>query len=207
MNRRIGILVLFVSMTVVAAASWAQTAGTVPAAPVDTSAAQKEPVPEVQLKVDTAFVYCALEMTGSYDQHAAAFEKLYEESMKQGIFGGMPFDIYWNNPENTPVEKLKWELGFVMPAGKIPQEPLKLKKWEFTTMATLRYTGNFDEEMGKAFGRLYQWIEDRGYQPAGPMMEMFLNAPSADERGVYFGTVDIIVPIQKAPAEKDKSAK
>jgi AraC family transcriptional regulator len=202
------ILVLLTVAAVVAVASWAQSAGTAPAAPADTTAAQKEQPPAVELKVDTAFAYCALEMTGNYDQHQAAFEKLYQEAMKQGIYGGMPFGIYWNSPANTPVEKLLWDVGFALPPGNAPKPPLTLKKWEFTTMVSLKYRGVFGgEEMGQTYGRLYQWIGENGYQPAGPLMEVYLNTPSPDEKGVLYGAVEIIVPVQKAPPAPAKDAK
>ncbi|HVO77157.1 MAG TPA: GyrI-like domain-containing protein, partial [Candidatus Bathyarchaeia archaeon] len=179
--------------------------GTKPAAPVDTSTAQLQ---EVRLKVDTAFAYCALEMTGSYDQHAAAFQKLYEESAKQGIYGGMPFGVYYNSPGDVPVEKLKWDLGFALPAGKTAVAPLVLKKWEYTKMASLKYTGEYGgQPMVNAYARLYKWIGENGYKPAGPLMETYLNAPSQDEKGMWFGTMEIVVPVQKAPPAPAKSAK
>ena len=199
------VLILFALAAVVAAASLAQSAGTAPVAPADTSASEAEEAPQVQLKVDTAFAYCALEMTGSYDQHGAAFEKLYQESMQQGIYGGLPFGIYWNSPADTPVEKLSWDVGFIMPPGKAPKSPLTLKKWDFTTMASLKYSGAFGGEyMGKAYGMIFKWIAENGYQPAGPMMEIFLNMPSPDEQGMLVGSVEIIVPVAKAPKVKDK---
>jgi AraC family transcriptional regulator len=202
------VLSLFALAALVAGVSWAQSAGTAPAASSDTTAAATEETPQVELKVDTAFAYCALEMTGSYGQHEAAFGTLYQESVKQEIYGGMPFGIYWNSPADTPVEKLSWDVGFIVPPGKAPQDPLKLKNWNFTTMASLKYRGAFGgEDMGKAYGTIFKWIAENGYQPAGPMMEIFLNMPSPDERGMLVGAVEIIVPVQKAPAAKDAKAK
>ncbi|MFA4948879.1 MAG: GyrI-like domain-containing protein [Candidatus Krumholzibacteriia bacterium] len=201
------ILVMLAVAAVVAAASWAQNECEVPVAPADTTA-RGEVTPQVELKTDTAFAYCAVEMIGSYDQHEAAFTKLFEEAMNQGIVGGMPFGIYWNSPMDTPVEKLAWDVGFVLPPGKAPKPPLTIKKWDFTTMASLKYRGVFGgAEMGNAYGRLFRWIGENGYQAAGPMMEVFLNAPAPDEKGVLYGAVDIIVPIQKAPPAKDAKAK
>jgi AraC family transcriptional regulator len=200
------VLVLLVAL--VGATSWAQDGCTVEGAPADTSALDAEPAPQVELKVDTAFAYCALEMTGSYDQHTAAFGTLYQESVKQEIYGGLPFGIYWNSPVNTPVEKLSWDIGFLVPPGKTPQQPLKLKKWDFTTMASLKYRGAFGgEEMGKAYGTIFKWIAENGYQPAGPIMEIFLNMPSPDEQGMLVGAIEIVVPVVKAPPAKDAKAK
>ena len=201
------VLVVLAIAALAAAASWAQNECEVPVAQADTTG-MGEVTPQVELKTDTAYAYCALEMTGSYDQHEAAFGKLYQEAMNQGIYGGMPFGIYWNSPANTPVEQLKWDVGFVLPAGTAPKPPLAIKKWDFTTMASLKYRGVFGgAEMDNAYGRLFKWIGENGYQPSGPMMEVFLNAPSPDEKGVLYGSVEIIVPIQKTPPAKDAKAK
>ncbi|MGD1048138.1 MAG: GyrI-like domain-containing protein [Candidatus Krumholzibacteriaceae bacterium] len=205
MRRLYCILAMLAFGALLAAGAWAQKDCTVSGAPPDTTTVKVEEAPHIQLKVDTAFAYCALEMTGSYDQHGTAFQKLYEESAKQGIFGGMPFGVYYNSPNDTPVEKLKWDLGFSLPAGKTPAAPLVAKKWEYTTMASLKYTGEFGgQPMIDAYARLYKWIGENGYQPAGPMMETYLNAPSQDEKGMWFGTMEINVPVEKAPPAKAK---
>jgi DNA gyrase inhibitor GyrI len=204
MGKSHSVLVLVVLAALLAAGSWSQTAGTTHGAATDTSAVAAEKAPEVQLKQDTMFAYCALEMMGSYDQHAAAFDSLYAEAARQEIYGGMPFGIYWNSPSDTPVEKLKWDVGFINPSGKTPKEPLKLKKWSFTTVATLKYTGEFGAAMSNAYAQLFKWIAMNGYRPAGPIMETYLNIPSADEKGAFFGSIDIVVPVQKAPAAKGK---
>jgi AraC family transcriptional regulator len=199
---RIPIVLAF--LAAVATASAGQEAGL----RADTSAAMTEETPQVELKTDTAFTYCALEMTGSYDQHSAAFEKLYEEAIKQGIYGGTPFGIYWNNPAETPVEELKWEVGFRMPAGQTAKEPLELKTWPFTTMATLEYSGPFSgEEMTNAYDGLYNWMKENGYKPIGPTMETYLNVPTPDEQGVLVGSVEIAIPIEKLAESKETKAK
>lgn len=202
------ILVLLVLTMLLLAASLAQAAGANPRAAPNTAAVQAETLKKVQLRVDTAFAYCALEMTGSYDQHQAAFEKLFIEAMKQGIFGGAPFGIYWNNPNITPVEELKWEVGFSVPTGQVVNEPLKLKTWNFRTTAVFDYSGEFEAEaMTKAYSEVFKWIVDHGYRLAGPVMERFLNIPSANEKGMLIGHVETIVPVEKAPVMKEKKAK
>ena len=202
------VLVLLALAALLGSAAWAQTAGTNAGVPVDTAAAQLETPKEVELRADTVFAYCALEMTGSYDQHSAAFEKLYAEAMKQGIYGGTPFGVYWNSPGDTPVEKLAWDVGFIVPSSQAPKEPLKLKKWEFTTAAVLEYSGAFaGEGMTNAYNAIFKWIGEHGYKPAGPMMETFLNIPSPNEQGVLVGSVEIVVPVEKVPEAKDKKAK
>jgi AraC family transcriptional regulator len=223
MRKLSGIIAVLAVATLAAAALWAQVGGANPVeapgtalaaafdatssapAPPDTTA-EKEEEPQVELKMDTAFAYVALEMKGSYDQHEAAFTRLYEEAMNQGIYGGLPFGVYWNSPGDTPVEQLRWDVGFAAPSGEAPKAPLTLKKWDFTKMASLKYRGVFGgAEMEHAYERVYQWIAENGYQPAGPMMEVFLNTPSPDENGVLYGSVEVIVPVKQAePAEGAK---
>ena len=161
MKRLSMVLVLFALSALLAIPARSQKEGA--GAPADTSAAGSEKPNAVALKTDTAFAYCALEMTGSYDQHSAAFEKLYSEAMKQGIYGGTPFGVYWNSPSDTPAEKLAWEVGFVLASGQVPKDPLKLKKWPFTTMAVLEYSGAFEGEgMTNAYNGVYKWIGEHG---------------------------------------------
>jgi len=207
MKRLVRVLTMFTAAALITGCLWAQDECSVPVAQADTTG-RGEVKPQVELRTDTAFAYCAIEMTGSYDQHGAAFGKLFQEAMNQGIYGGMPFGIYWNSPANTPIEQLKWDVGFVLTPGSEPKPPLAIKKWDFTTMASLKYRGVFGGvDMDQAYGRLFKWIGENGYQAAGPMMEVYLNTPSPDESGVLYGAVEIIVPIRKAPAAKDGKAK
>ncbi len=211
MKIRIGMSVLLVALIgMLSTGAWSQGGGApqTQAAPQDTVAppdTASNPVYPVELKVDTAFTYVAYEVKGSYDQHEQAIGMLYQEAGKQGIMGGMPFGIYWNNPAGTPPEQLSWEVGFAAPADTKVQPPLKLKKWAFPTAAHLRYTGPFDDNMDNARQRLYKWINDNGYKPLDASMEMFLSAPSPDENGVLFGTVEMVVPVEKAAPEAPKA--
>jgi len=118
---------MFTAAALITGGARAQDACEVPVAQADTTR-MGEVTPQVEIKTDTTFSYCAVEMTGSYDQHEAAFTKLFEEAMKQGIYGGMPFGVYWNSPADTPVEQLKWDVGFALPAGAAPKAPLAVKK-------------------------------------------------------------------------------
>jgi DNA gyrase inhibitor GyrI len=208
MGRATALFVLIALVAVPAMASWAQDCGENLAPGPDTSRAQTVAPPEVQLRVDTAFAYCAIEMKGSYDQHSAAFEKLYAASAEQGVVGGYPFGVYYNSPSNTPADSLRWNLGFRCAAGQALKSPLVLKNWPYKTMAVLDYSGEFGgPDMVNAYTRLYTWIGTHGYRPAGPMMEEYLNAPSQDEKGFFVGRMNIVVPVEKAPPAQGKKAK
>ena len=89
------------------------------------------------------FSYCAVEMTGSYDQHGAAFGTLYQAAGTQSLdMTQIPFGVYYNNPNDTPEEELKWDIGFQVAEDTQLKEPLVLKKWEYTLLAKIGYEGN-----------------------------------------------------------------
>lgn len=166
-------------------------------APEKSEKTEKEDV--IKLVESKPFYYCAVEMTGSYDQHASAFMTLYNAAAQQSLpMNEAPFGIYWNAPSDTPVEELKWDIGLPVPEDKEIQEPLKKKKWDYTLLVVTGFDGVFEsEEMFGTYGKVYQWIDKNGYQPAGPMMEKFLTTPSQNEEGEVVGKVEIVIPVEK----------
>ena len=159
----------------------------------------RKPAETVELKTIKPFFYCAVEMTGHYDQHGTAFENLYSSASAQNVNSGdVPFGIYWNGPDNTPVEKLKWEIGFSVPDSTAVKEPLKLKKWGFTTLARTEFNGPFQSpEMNKVYEAIFQWIGQNQYQLCGPVLEKFLDTPEQNAQGGWSGHVEIWLPVQK----------
>jgi len=146
------------------------------------------------------YYYCALEMTGSYDQHGTGFNTLYEQAGIQNLPQNQPpFGIYFNDPGQTPEEELKWELGLVLPDSSQVAEPLKLKKWEFNRVVTRMYDGVFGaEEMGQVFVEMYAWIGQNKYTTAGPLLERYLSQMEQNAKGEWMGKVEIWIPVQKA---------
>ncbi len=159
----------------------------------------QKPAETVQSVSVKPFYYCAIEMTGNYDQHGTAFENLYSSASAQNIASGdVPFGIYWNGPDNTPVENLKWEIGFSVPDSVLVKEPLKLKTWRFTTLARAEFNGAFSSpEMGKVYEAVFRWIGQNQYRVCGPLLEKFLDTPEQDAQGGWSGHVEIWIPVQK----------
>jgi DNA gyrase inhibitor GyrI len=154
----------------------------------------------VRLTKVEPYSYCAVEMRGSYDKHGTAFQNLYQQAGTQGLpMTAVPFGIYWNSPQDTPVDSLKWELGFALPEARTLAAPLVLKKWEFPLTASLFFEGVYGSEVyNAAYGKLFAWIGQNGYKPAGPMMEKYVTMPAQDAKGQYSGKVEIIIPVAKA---------
>jgi effector-binding domain-containing protein len=152
----------------------------------------------IEVKTIKPYTYIAVEMKGSYEQHEQAFGILYQESGTQGItLADYPFGIYYNNPQDTPQDSLVWEIGTAISDVDSVTAPLVLKTFPFTSLASMIYEGAFNDEMQAAYGQLYGWIFQNGYQVAGPLQEMYMTMPSPDENGSWVGQVEILVPVQK----------
>jgi DNA gyrase inhibitor GyrI len=151
----------------------------------------------VRLSKVEPYSYCALEMRGSFDQHGAAFQNLYQQAGMQGLpMTAIPFGIYRNSPLETPVDSLKWELGFALPEARTLAAPLVLKKWEFPLVAVLTFEGVYGSEaQNAANGKLFEWVGKNGYRPAGPMMEKFVTMPAQTADGGFSGRVEMIIPV------------
>lgn len=145
------------------------------------------------------FSYAAVEMTGSYDNHGDAFMKLYSAAGAQGLpMTAAPFGIYWNSPDDTAEEDLKWEIGFPVAADQKIEAPIVLKKWGWTTVIQKDFEGVVDgDEITAVYYAMYEWIGANGYEMAGPMLQRFLGMPSPNEKGETVGKVQIVFPVQK----------
>ena len=161
--------------------------------------AEKPMKTEIELTKIAPFSYAAVEMTGSYTQHPDAFMKLYGAAAQQGIpMTEAPFGIYWNTPDDTAEEDLKWEIGIPVPEGKEVAAPIVLKKWEHTTVVQRDFEGAIDsDELRAVYYAMFEWIGANGYEMAGPMLERFLSTPSPNEKGETIGKVQIVFPVQK----------
>ena len=165
----------------------------------DKKATEETGKTDIELVEIEPFFYCSVEMTGSYEQHAGAFMKLYTEAGKQDLpMTGAPFGIYWNSPNDTAEEDLKWEIGMVVPKDKEIAAPIVKKKWEHTMVIQRDFDGAIDsDELRAVYYAMYEWIGANGYEMAGPMLERFLNTPSPNEEGETIGKVQIVFPVQK----------
>ena len=154
---------------------------------------------KISVKEIEPYFYCAVEMTGSYDQHEDAFTTLYEQAGMQGLGSDFEaFGIYINDPNQTPANELKWELGFELQDSVKVKEPLKHKKWNYSQMAGLLYEGSFSSpEFAAAHVDLFQWISANGYTPVGPMMEKYVEMTSQNSEGEWLGKIRITVPVRK----------
>ena len=161
------------------------------------SGAQKGAIMVTEMK---SFPYCAVEMTGSYEQMPIATSILATELAGQKINAeNAYFSIFWNDPAVTPAELLKFEVGAALaaPASEV-KEPLKLKTWIFPLVANKEYAGEFSPElMGKLYQELFDWAGKNGYTIAGPFIVKFFSDVEPDANGNMSTKLAAFIPVQK----------
>lgn len=113
-----------------------------------------------------------LPMTGSYEQHPAAFERVAGYLAGKGVApAGAPFARYLSDPSAGEAQ-LQWEVGFPVAAGATAEAPFEVRDLPSSLSAVHVHRAPF-EELVAAWPAFVQWILASGYQPAGPPMQVF----------------------------------
>ncbi len=94
---------------------------------------------------------------------------------------GTPYGIYLDDPSKVKPESTHYEVCVpVAPATKNRVDKktgFAIKDVPAMTIAVTDYMGPYDQ-VGPVYQKLYQWIAENKYEPAGPMLEYYLNDPS-----------------------------
>jgi hypothetical protein len=89
-------------------------------------------------------------------------------------------------PDAHLVPKEEWTIIMGLPVPndttslpqKVPAVEVKLETWDYGTVAQILHIGPYDQET-PTIERLLQFIEENGYQIAGPHEEEYLTQPDA----------------------------
>jgi len=89
-------------------------------------------------------------------------------------------------PDAHLVPKDQWTIYWALPIPEgttnLPQKPseydVKVRTWEYGTVAEILHIGPYTEE-GPSVEKLHKFIEDSGYEIAGPHEEEYLTRPTA----------------------------
>jgi effector-binding domain-containing protein len=159
---------------------------------------------KVEIKEVEPFVYCSLRHKGPFSDMENVINDLLTTMKSMNIFPQGPMmGIYHtipgpNDPENTEME---WEVGFPISEQSYAQAPeeiqekLERKTWEYTLVASAVYTGPY-EETGEAITDIFEWMEANGYDKAGPVLEIYLDAGTPDPSSATNKT-EIWIPCKK----------
>lgn len=150
---------------------------------------------EVQIKEQNSFTYAYLDCSGSYMQIPAKIGEFIGHFFKQGLTPSGPMlGLYFNSPDAVKETDLKWAIGFQVSSKSAVNEPLKKGEFKSTTVAYYLYKGPFDK-VGDAYTKIMQQISEKGYFPAGPFMEYYLDDPGNTKPEEL--RTEIIIPVAK----------
>ena len=151
---------------------------------------------EIQIKQIVPFSYAYLECEGSYRQIPVKIGTFMQEFFKQKLWpaGGF-FGLYLNSPQQVKEEELKWQVGFPVAKEAAVAAPLEKGEFTHTQVAVCLYVGPY-ENIGGAFGRIFQYIDDCGFKVSGPIMEKYLDQNPQSVKPAELRT-EINIPVEK----------
>lgn len=118
-----------------------------------------------------------MHVIGSYDRSGETLMHLLQWVAQQGSHpAGPPLGIFYDNPAETPAERCRADICLpvgptVSGAGAVCVRTVPAA--DVASLIQLGPYGKYDE----TYLRLYAWINENGYRPAGPPMEIYLCDP------------------------------
>ena len=136
---------------------------------------------------------------GPYSQIPEAMGKLFGWIGQKGyIPAGPPSGVYFNSPMEVAEEELLWEIRCPVSAETPSSEPdargFGVKKQPSAQVATAIHKGPF-HEVGRTYGAIMAWMNENGYQIAGPPKEIYLSDPSSTPPEELL--TEIWIPVRK----------
>lgn len=132
---------------------------------------------EVKLKKTEPMRVAVVSYVGPYSQAG----KLYGEiakwlNQKRLKITGPPFGWFYDNPEEVEARKLRSEVGFPFKGKAKPEGNIKIKKTPAKEVLYTIHKGPY-REVGSAYVALFRYAREKGYNPLGCPMEIYLNDP------------------------------
>ena len=119
---------------------------------------------------------------GPYSGIPKAISEVDAWATEQGLVVlGPVLSEYYNTPMEVDSTKLEWAimLSVLEPAGGFPEETkgtASVKSLDPMLVAYTYHQGPYDE-VGAVYQRLFGWVFQNGYQPAGPIREIYWSNP------------------------------
>jgi AraC family transcriptional regulator len=120
-------------------------------------------------KMKVAYV----ELTGPYEEWGQGLMRLISvlQEMKVRI-SGLPMGLYYDNPLETPPEKLRSEVCVPISGRAKADGRFKVKELPAATVAATIHQGP-PEKFTDTFGAMFSWILSNGYEVYGPARETY----------------------------------
>jgi len=139
-----------------------------------------------------------IEHEGPYDKvpWEDCIKRLYGWAKEQKAMPGFyPMAIYHDDPEKTPPEKCRSDIGITFKGRAKEQAGVKTQKVPAMKVATISHKGP-GSEFKNTYAKLADWIGKRGYRISGPPIEVYSKKPQVvgDVTILY---AKIMMPVNK----------
>ena len=134
--------------------------------------------------------------TGQYNQIQKAFEKVLKWAGARDLLNfpeTKTVTVYRDDPSVTAIEKLRQD-ACVTVAGDVKTDG---EIGKATIPAGKHAVGRFQIDaygFEKAWGTVWLWVTESGYQPHGNPYELYYNSPSDDAQGKF--DLEICIPVK-----------
>lgn len=140
-------------------------------------------------RLDQAYVY--IEHRGDYRAIGAAFGGLLEALDAQQIAPTGPmFALYYDDPAQTPIAELRARACMPVSAGTSARGSLRFDVLPSTTVVYAVAAGAYSE-VPRCYPALLAYLEERGWQLAGPIREVYVNPEVALDGGELMTEVQL----------------
>lgn len=153
---------------------------------------------DIQLKTTEPETVAYIEMHGAYAQIPEAMGTLYGWVGQHGMQpAGMPGAVYMTDPalgEDTALWELHAPLAGTVADVSPDASCCGVKHVEPHLVAFAMHRGPYDT-VGSTYSELMLWIENNGYEFAGPPEELYLSDPNTTAPSDYL--TEIRIPVAK----------
>lgn len=134
--------------------------------------------------------------TGSYMKvpYDELFGKLYGWAKQNKVRPGFKaLGIFMDNPEKTPPEQCRSEIGISIYGDGPETDRIKVKTLPDMEVAVMKFKGESEDYM-KAYNEIGEWTEANGYEWAGPCIEEYTKKPKVkDGKTIMFANIQVPV--------------
>lgn len=122
---------------------------------------------------------------------------------------GAPFGMYFDNPANVKPESARYEVCVPVELeakNKVDKATgIAVKDAPAMMVAVTDYMGPYDK-VAPTYEKLYKWVQENKYEPAGPMIEWYLSDPSKVKPESLQTKVGAVIKPMAPPADPTEKA-
>jgi len=139
-----------------------------------------------------------IEHKGPYDKvpWMDYINRLYGWAKEQRVMPGFhPMAMYYDNPEKTPPEESRSDIGITFNGGAKEHAGVKTRKMPAMKVAAISHKGPASE-FKNTYSKLTEWIQKKGYEVSAPPIEVYSKKPEVVE-GLTVLYAKVMMPIKK----------